>query len=114
MTIAFFCCMITSCKHHGISLKYTESRSYYSMDAWFNENRTRALEEYMDDQIGKRNHISFVNSGIDGKIGLDDHTTFFIKKVPGHLKIELNKRENSVDGYMEIKNLCEGIKEVVK
>lgn len=56
----------------------------------------------------------FVNTRIDGRVGLDDHTTFFIKKSPGHLKIELNKRENSYDSYREIKSLCEGIKEVVK
>lgn len=110
------CCTFISCWHHrnDISIQYSESHESYSMDAWFNENRTRAVEEYMDDQIGKRNHISFANSQIDGRVGLDDRTTFFIKKFTGHLKIKLDKRENSADSYREIKNMCEGIKEVVK
>jgi hypothetical protein len=84
------------------------------MDAWFNENRTRAVEEYLDEQIGRQNHTSFVNTRIDGRIGLDDHTTFLMEKYPGRLKIDLDKRKNSYDGYREIKYLCEGIKEVVK
>ena len=109
-------CMFVSCWHHrnGISIQYHESHEFYSMEAWFNENRTRAVEEYMDDQIGRQSNMSFVNTRIDGRIGLDDHTTFFIKKSAGHLKIELNKRENSYDSYREIKSMCEGIKEVVK
>jgi hypothetical protein len=83
------------------------------MDASFRENQTRAVEEYMDDQIGRRNNISFVDTRIDGNIGLDDHTYFFIRKFPGHLNIELDKRKNSADSYREIKSVCEGIKEVL-
>jgi hypothetical protein len=84
------------------------------MDAWFNENRTKAVEEYMNDKIGRQSDMSFVNTRMDGRIGLDDHTTFFIKKFPGHLKIKLDKRKNSQESYREIKSLCEGIKDVVK
>jgi len=84
------------------------------MDAWFHENRTRDVEEYMDDKIGKQSYMSFANTRIDGRIGLADHTTFFLKKFPGHLRIELDKRKNSTHSYREIKSLCEGIKDVVK
>ena len=110
------CCSFVSCWHHrgDISINYSESDAYYSMDARFHENRTRDVEEYMDDQIGRRSNISFANTRIDGRIGLDDNTSFFIQKFPGHLKIELNKRQNSADSYQKIKSLCEGIKEVLK
>jgi hypothetical protein len=84
------------------------------MDAWFQESQTKTVEEYMDDKIGRRSHVSFANTRIDGRIGLDDHTTFFIKKFPGHLRIELDKYKNSASSYREIKELCEGIKEVLQ
>ena len=84
------------------------------MNAWFPENRTRDVEEYMDDEIGRRSNVSFVHTRIDGRIGLDDHTTFFVKKFPGHIEIELDKRKNSYHAYREIKSVCEGIKDVLK
>ena len=58
--------------------------------------------------------MSFANTRINGSIGLDDHTTFFLKKISGHLRIELDKRKNSIHSYREIKSFCEGIKEVLK
>ena len=109
-------CGFVSCWHHrgDVSIQYKESDAYYSMDAWFHENRTIDVEEYMDDKIGEQSNMSFANTRMDGRIGLDDHTTFFIKKIPGHLRIELDKRINSTHSYREIKSLCEGIKEVLK
>ena len=115
MPYVFFCCLFISCRHHGnIDIQYRETKHWYSMDAWFHENRTRDVEEYMDDKIGKQSNVSFVNTRIDGRIGLDDHTSFLLKKSPGHIRIELDKRKNSYESYREIKALCEGIKEVVK
>ena len=115
-SIVLLCCTVVSCWHRrgDVSIQYSESEKYYSMDAWFQEDRTRAVEEYMDDKIGRRSNFSFVNTKVDGRVSLDDHTTFFIKKFPGHLRIKLDKRENSTNNYREIKSLCEGIKEVVK
>lgn len=116
ISFVLLCCSFVSCwRHRGnTSIEYSESDGYYSMNAWFHENRTRAVEEYMNNKIGRRSNISFVNTRINGRIGLDDHTSFFMKKYPGHLTIELDKYKNSYDSYREIKSLCEGIKEVLK
>lgn len=116
LPLALLCCAFVSCWHHrgDLSIQYSESNSHYSMEAWFHEYQTRDVEEYMDDKIGRQSDVSFVNTRMDGRIGLDDHTNFFIKKSPGHLKIEIDKRKNSVESYREIKSLCEGIKEVLK
>lgn len=54
--------------------------------------------------------MSFVNSRIDGKPVLDDHTIFYIKKYPGFIKIKRNKDENSDEAYYKIKAMCEGLK----
>ena len=75
--------------------------------------KTRAVEEYMDSRIERRSNMSFVNSQIDGTIALDDHTTFYIKKPTGILKIKLDKDENSDEAYHRIKAMCEGIKKVL-
>jgi hypothetical protein len=83
------------------------------MNAYFPKNKTRDVDEYMDDRIGRRSKMSFVNSRIDGTIALDDHTKFYIKKSPGVLEIKLDKDENSDEAYHEIKLMCQGIKKIL-
>ncbi len=98
------------CDDHNTSINYKESEDYYSMKAHFSRNKTRQVDRFMDDRIGRRSHMSFVNSRIDGTIGLDDHTKFYIRKYPGFLEIKLDKNENSHESYDEIKSMCQGIK----
>jgi hypothetical protein len=83
------------------------------MKAHFNKSKTRDVEKYMDDCIGKRSSMSFVNTRIDGQIALEDHTTFYIRKYPGLIEIKLDKNENSDEAYQRIKLMCEGMKEVI-
>ena len=113
--LTLICCALVSCWHHNRNeIKVSESPNYYSMDAWFHEYRTEDVEEYMDDKIGRENNISFLHRRIDGRLTLDDHTTFFIQKIPGHIRIRLDKKQNSRDSYRKIKSLCEGITSVLR
>jgi hypothetical protein len=83
------------------------------MKAYFNKNKTRKVESYMDERIGDRSNKSFVNTRIDGQIALDDHTTFYIKKYPGFLEIKLDKDQNSYPSYQRIRTMCQGIKDII-
>ena len=112
-----FLTLFTGCDYYGdnhnINISYKETGQYYSMKAHFNRNKMRDVEEYMDSKIGRKSNMSFTNAQIDGKLTLDDHTTFYIKKSPGRLDIKLDKDENSDDSYQEIKSMCQGIKKVI-
>ena len=111
---ALACITFISCHPHGdISISYNDAGRYYQMNAYFNKSQMRDVEEYMDRRIGRRSNMSFVNSRIDGTMGLDDHTTFYIVKYPGHLKIKLDKDENTDEAYGRIRDMCEGMKEVL-
>ncbi|HEX7457907.1 MAG TPA: hypothetical protein VF301_05695, partial [Ginsengibacter sp.] len=112
---ALLCTFLISCWHndHDINIAYSEYSHYYSMNAYFPKNKTRDVDEYMDDRIGRRSKMSFVNSRIDGTISLDDHTKFYIKKSPGVLEIKLDKDENSDEAYHQIKLMCQGIKKLL-
>ena len=83
------------------------------MDAWFFENKMDDVEAYMNDRIGQRNNVSFSATHIDGRLTLNDKTTFLIKKFPGHIEIRLDKAENTSGSYQRVKSLCEGIKDVL-
>jgi hypothetical protein len=113
----FMLCFSISCgqlNNHDINIHVSESQHNYQFLAHYDKSRTRNVDEYMDDKIGGNSNVSFVNSEIDGKISLDDHTTFYIKKNPGYLQIKLDKDENSTASYKEIKNMAEGLKEIMK
>ncbi len=99
--------------NHNISFNYKETDHTYSMKAHFNKGSNRNVENYMDNTIGRKNNMSFVNSTIDGKLKLDDETAFYIKKSPGMLEIKLDKDANSNEIYEEIKAMCQGLKKVV-
>jgi len=110
VSIATFSCREN---HHNISISYKETDHTYSMKADFPESRTRDIDEYMNDKIGNASNMSFTNTRIDGTLALDDHTTFYIKKSPGTLKVSLDKDKNSERSYLKIKSMCDGIKKVL-
>lgn len=116
LSALFFCTIIliaSSCRYsneNNTNITLSESDHSYSMKAHFNKNKTRDVEKYMDNKIGKTSNMSFVNSSIDGKLTLDDHTTFYIKKYPGFVQLKFDKNENSDLAYQKIKAMCEGIK----
>jgi len=110
--ISFISCMDTD--SGDSSLTFTETENNYSMDAYFDQGKMRDVEQYLDRKIGRRSHISFVNLRHDGQLALDDNTKFYIKKYRGHIEINLDKDENSEEAYHKIKDMCEGIKSVLK
>jgi 6-phosphogluconolactonase/glucosamine-6-phosphate isomerase/deaminase len=111
----FMLCFSLSCArlNGNTSISISESRHYYKMLAHFSKSQTTNVDEYMDSRIGRTSNMSFVNSRIDGKLALDDHTTFYIRKYPGYVEIKLDKDENSDEAYHRIKAMCEGIKKVI-
>jgi len=116
LTTLFFALgmILLSCRHQSnTSITVRESDQYYSMKALFNENRTREVEAYMDENIGDKNEVAFANTEMDAQITLDDHTFFYLKKFPGHVELKLNKYKNTPGGFHRIKAMCEGIKEVL-
>jgi hypothetical protein len=106
---------IFSCKDNNgnINISYKETGHTYSMKADFPESRTKEVDEYMNDKIGSASNMSFTNTRIDGTLALDDHTTFYVKKAPGTLRVSLDKDKNSERSYLEIKSMCDGIKKVL-
>ena len=108
-------CLLISCGRHdgNTAISYKDKGDLYSMHARFDKSKTRAVEQYMNDAIGRKNNISFSNVESDATFTLEDGTSFYLKKSPGRLKIELDKSKNSNRSFYSIKSMCEGIKEVV-
>src|SRR5688572_17655943 len=106
---------IISCGFPGgsVSIKHSQYDHYYEMKAKFNPGKTAKVDNYLDKELATGD-MSFVNTTMDGDITLDNKTTFYIKKSPGHLHIKFDKEKNSDEAFAKIKSVCEGINEVVR
>ena len=75
---------------------------------------TARVDAYLDRTIGRYIKSSFRHSRIDGEIALGDLGVFYIKKYPGRLRIKIDKEKNSEEVYLELKDVCQGLKDVLK
>jgi len=109
------CMVLISCWHNpkDISFSYSNNDNSYSMDAWFSKGKTKTVELYMNEKIGNRNNISFINTNADATFRLDDGSKFYMKKSPGHILIKINKMENSYEDIYNLQEMCKGLKDVV-
>lgn len=113
--IALACVTLLSCRHrdHDVTITYHDGDRSYSMSAQYSKRKIRAVERYMERMLGDESNISFHKSRINRKIILDDQSIIYIKKYPGRIKIKLNKYENSEYAYERIREICEGIEDVI-
>lgn len=113
LAIAF--AALASCHHHhGLRIAYNDDGGFYSMNAWFDREQTRSVDEYIRQFLGERRNNSFVSSHIDRRIAFDDGTKIYIMKKPGRLCIQLDKDENSYESYEAVKVICEGLRDVLR
>lgn len=109
----YLCLSCSRLNKNNIHIKVSESEHNYSLDAKYKESETRAIDNYLDDHLGKGNHISFINTRINADLTLNDGTKFYMDKAPGKLIIKFNKDENSMASYINIKDLAEGLKPIM-
>lgn len=108
------CFSCQSFHHRGdVSVTISDHDGHYKMSSYFNKNKTREVQDYMTQQIGRQGDISFVNTTMDAVLMIDDKTTFYIKALPGEVEIEFDKSKNSDEGFKQVKTMCEGIKNIV-
>jgi len=116
LTYLFFalvCIMFFACRRHDINISYNDGDRYYSMNAYFSENKSKQVEYYLDQKIGEASDMSFTNMHSDAMLTLNDQTKFYLKKDPGHILIKLDKDENSYSAYHRVKKMCEGMKKIL-
>lgn len=97
-----------------VSISIQESDDVYKMSASFDERKTRKVKNYISDYTGESGPFkSGGNIVMDATTTFGNNITVYIKFRPGRLKIKLDKDENSEEAYNEVKDMCEGIKELL-
>jgi hypothetical protein len=107
---------LSSCYYYNdddVAIKVQDNVDEYKLSARFNERKTRAVQNYIEDYTGSDDLFTSAGSEIDGDITIDNGTQVYIKCKKGRLKIKLDKDGNSYDSYENVKDMCEGIKELL-
>ncbi|NCI48545.1 hypothetical protein GWC95_01330 [Sediminibacterium roseum] len=92
-----------------LSIKTKEKDNSYEIRAYFHRAKTKMIQRYMDRQLGA--NALFENSRMDGKVTLDNNSTFYVKTRPGYVYIRMKKNENDSSALAKIKELDHGIRE---
>ena len=95
---------------HDTNVKVTEDKNNYQFTASYNKHRSAEIQHYINTDIAPDN---LSGDFIDVTTTLKDGTTFYIKEMAGLLKIKLDKQKNSEASYEKIKNMCNGIKNIL-
>ena len=112
-------CVLVGCNHagrfrHGLDVSISESGSSYKMQAYYNRNKTGAVQRFINREIQPSGLYQSEDDYFDVHTELSDRTRFYIKSSPGKIIIKINKRENSYASYMRVKNICEGVANILK
>jgi len=115
--VLFFGIVFSSCHNyhdHDVSISINDDGDIYQMTARFHDSKTRAVENYIRECTEDGHIFKYGGHGkMDATLTLDDETKVYIKSREGMLKIRFNKEENSEESYERIKDMCEGIKNLL-
>lgn len=103
--------LLISCNNGDVRIAVKDEDDYYRFKARFDDNLSRDVSEFLNDHISPVR----IDPERDSKIVtvLPDQTRVTLESSPGEVMIYLDKDENSRDSYHRIKNLCEGVKDVI-
>jgi hypothetical protein len=113
----FLANILSSCFNYhdnDVSISIQEDEEEYKLSAHFEDRKTRAVQNFIREYTASAiNFRSGNNNYIDATVTLDDNTRFYIKSYEGRLKIKFDKEQNSEESYEKIKEMCEGVKDLL-
>ena len=99
---------------NDVSISIQEDEDEYKLSAHFEDRKTRAVQNFIKEYTASTvNFKSKGNNYVDATVTLDDNTKFYIKSYEGRLKIKFDKEQNSEESYEKIKEMCEGVKDLL-
>lgn len=103
--------MLMSCNNGDVNIAVKDEDDSYRFRAHFNDNLSPQVSEFLNDHISPIR----IDPEQESKVitVLPDHTKLTVESSPGELMIYLDKDENSRASYHRVKNLCEGVKDVI-
>ncbi len=112
----FLSSVLSSClhQHDDISISIQEDEEEYRLSARYDDSKTGAVENYIKTCTASNGRFNYSGHGdINATVTLDDKSRVYIRSREGRLKIKFNKEENTEEAYERIRDMCEGIKDLL-
>lgn len=102
---------LVSCNNGDVNIAVKDEDDSFRFKAHFDDDLSPYVSEFLNDHISPVR----IDPEKDSKVVtvLPDQTRLTVESAPGELMIYLDKDENSRDSYHRVKNLCEGVKDVI-
>jgi len=111
-------CSFSSCfrwhHHHDTCVSISDSGNEYEMYAYYDEAKTRKIQRLLDRELNIDIGRSGRHTHVDATITLDDQTKFYMRALPGEIRINFDKGENSEESWEKIQEVCEDIKDALE
>lgn len=98
---------------HDVAVSISEDEEEYRFSAWFDESKTREIQNYMSNHFDGNDIFKGGNIKIEATTTFEETVPVYIKFRPGKLKIKFNKEESPEESYEKVKDMCEGIKQLL-
>jgi len=99
--------------YDGVEIAVHDDSDKYQMEAHYNVNNTSRVQHYINNCIEPNSLFSSDHDYLNVTTSLQDGTNYYVKSSPGHMKISIDKRKNSMASVMRIRKMCSGIKELL-
>lgn len=109
--------VLFSCHYHhnsnDVAVSISEDEDEYRFSAKFDESKTKMIQNFMSNRFTGNEIFNGGNVKIDATTTFEENAPVYIKFHPGRLKIKFNKEENTEASCEHVKDMCEGIKELL-
>ena len=99
--------------NHDIAIAVNDDNSKYNFSASFPDNKTYAVQQFINSSIVPNNLFKAADDYFEVTTTLADQTEFYIEESSGKLKIEIDKRKNSIASVYRIRKMCDGVKNIL-
>ncbi|MDR6197963.1 hypothetical protein [Siphonobacter sp. SORGH_AS_0500] len=103
---------LSSCSNET-KISVIENDTSYKLDAKFDNSRTFAVREYVNDYYKPVQVIPLNSSDVTYAVTLPDHTKFRIEASKGELHLQFDKKENTPAAYARLKSFSTGLGSVI-
>lgn len=98
---------------HDIRITVQDNPDAYRFVARFNPNDAPGVQYFVEERLGQNGFVTGKEKDLDATLLLNDGTDMYVRSSPGLLKIRLNRHDNSEASYRAVKQLCEGVKNIL-
>jgi hypothetical protein len=107
----FTACNFTS--GHDTRISIHDNPDTYRFSARYDPKNAAGVENFVEQKLAQNGLTIGNENNFDANVLLNDGTGMYIHLSPGSLKINLNRHDNSTASYLEVKQICEGVKNIL-